>query len=159
MRSGSEEIVRIAGVIALASLCAAGCGGRIQPTVTCDSLRQIKLGMDAATVEQVLGRPFSTTGRYAPLRNDPRQVDEVWQYGSDNYDAFYLFSHTDRMYAELRQGRLIKIAAYRKLSDYPPQPRLFDLRYEKAADGTEKEVREEPELFVDAFCPGTRRND
>jgi hypothetical protein len=126
-------------------------GSRIKPSVTCDGLRAITLGMDRTTVEKVLGVPLVSTGRFKPFEGNP--ADEVWTYSSGNDDPYYLFSNSDKMSVDFLDGRLIRILAVRKLDQFPPEPLLFYLNNETATDGTRKEVRKEGRLFVEVFCP------
>jgi hypothetical protein len=140
------------GILAAVAITAAGCrGGRITSSVTCDGLRALHLGMDQDTVMKLLGPPLSSTGQHP--QSNPEMPDERWSYGSESFDPYYLFSYTDRFYADFRQGRLVEVNSFRKLDPSPPQPPLFDLRYEKGPDGKLREIRREPSRFRATFCP------
>jgi hypothetical protein len=143
----------LALLIAVSAGSFVGCrGSRIASTVTCDGLRALKLGMDRNSVQTLLGPPVASTGRVTP--EGPDKHDEGWFYADEGSDPLYIFSYSDRMYADFREGRLIRISSFRKLSDRPPQPPLFDLEYETAPDGSQREIRREGTLFVETFCPG-----
>jgi hypothetical protein len=149
---GAFAWIILAGLLVVSLGSSLACNGsRITSTVTCGGLRQIKLGMDRATVARLLGPPVASSGRFVPVGKNP--ADELWTYSTENNDPFYLFSHSDKMDLDFRDGRLIQVEAVRKLDQFPPEPLLFLLYYESSPDGTRKEVRQEGRLFTQAFCP------
>jgi hypothetical protein len=118
--------------IAAVALTAFGCG-RLMPMVTCNGIRQVRMGMTATEVRSVLGEPADVNSGHEN-HSDTMSWDSTWRY-ERSFSSLWL--HVSFFHDHV----VLVYAGHRRAPDY--KDGLFILSARETKESTE---------FAKYFC-------